>query len=179
MVDPNQNVIDELANALAKAVALVDSDSKKNITNQAILDQISFLVSIGNDFFLEMAKLKSLRNLWHQIKGAYNITNNKSLHIHARSSVWVKDTFQPHGNMIQATTSAMAAIAGGCDSLTIAPEDENNETMKRIAVNVSSILREESHFSKVADPTAGSYYIDSLTNQLSEKAWRKFQSLVK
>jgi methylmalonyl-CoA mutase len=80
--------------------------------------------------------------------------------------------------MIKATTAAMAAIAGGCDSLTITPEDESHETMSRIAINVSTILREESHISKVADPTAGSYYIDSLTHQLSEKAWEKFQSLV-
>jgi methylmalonyl-CoA mutase len=73
----------------------------------------------------------------------------------------------------------MAAIAGGCDSITIEPEDATNETMNRMARNVSSILRDESHFSKVADPTAGSYYIDSLTEQLSEKAWSKFQSLMK
>lgn len=179
IVDSNQDAIDEIAQTLAKAVALVDSVSKKNISSQATLDQISFLVSIGPDFFLEMAKLKSLRSLWHQVNGAYNVTSSKSLHLHVRSSVWDKDSFQPHGNMINATTSAMAAIAGGCDSLTIAPEDDNNETMKRIAVNVSSILREESHFANVADPTAGSYYIDALTNQLSEKAWRKFQSLVK
>ncbi len=179
IVDPHQNASDEIAQALINAVNLVDTATGKNISSQAVLDHISFLVSISNDFFLEIARLKSLRSLWHQVRSAYHATGSKSLHLHAQSAVWIKDTLQPHGNMIHATISAMAAIAGGCDSLTIAPEDENNTTMSRIAVNVSSILREESHFAKVADPTAGSYYIDALTNQLSEKAWSKFQSMVK
>lgn len=170
---------DEIALLLNKVVQLVNALSEKNINAQHLLDQVSFSVSIGTDFFLEIAKLKSLRNLWYQIRGAYGLENGKPLHIHANSIAWIKDSFQPHGNLIKATNTAMAAITGGCDSLTVVPEDDTNETMSRVARNVSSILREESHFSKVADPTAGSYYIDSLVNQLAEKAWKKFQLLGK
>jgi methylmalonyl-CoA mutase len=179
MVEQHEDAGDEIAQALNKAVQLIDAISEKNIGAQIMLDQISFSIAGGTDFFLDIAKIKSLRSLWCQVRGAYNIKNARPLHIHATSTMWLKDSFQPHGNMIKSTTSAMAAIAGGCDSLTVEPEDHNNETMSRIARNVSSILREESHFSKVADPTTGSYYIDSLIDQLSEKAWSKFQSMMK
>jgi methylmalonyl-CoA mutase len=179
LVQHQENVTDEIAEALYTAVHLLNNYSEEKTNAQIILNQISFSVSTGTDFFLEIAKLKSLRNLWYQIRCACELKNDKPMHIHANSTAWIKDSFQPHGNMIKSTASAMASIAGGCDSLTVEPEDPTNETMSRIARNVSSILREESHFSKVADPTAGSYYIDSLTDQLSEKAWSKFQSLMK
>ena len=77
------------------------------------------------------------------------------------------------------TYAAMAAILGGCDALTIEAEEEGNTMMNRIARNTSSILDEESFLSKVADPLAGSYYIESLTKQLAEKAWAKFKELAK
>ncbi len=179
IINPLQDASDEIAVSLKKAVDLINDFTEKEFDATAILDQISFSVTVGTDFFLEIAKIKSLRNLWFQIKCAYNSSSVKTLHIHTLSKTWIKEAFQPHGNMIKSTTSAMAAILGGCDSLTIEEEDENNETMRRIATHVSSILREESHFSKVADPTVGSYYIDSLTMQLSEKAWNKFQSHMK
>jgi methylmalonyl-CoA mutase len=179
IVDSHQNASDELALALKKAVESVETCSEKLISSQHVFGQLSFSITIGSDFFLEIAKLKSLRQLWRQVKGAYHIADAKPLSIHAVSKSYHNEVFQPHGNMIHATTTAMAAIGGGCDSITIEPEDEGNETMQRIAINVSTILREESHFTKVADPTAGSYYIDALTNQLSEKAWKKFQLLVK
>jgi len=179
LVQPQYHATDEIAQSLKKAVQLVNTLSEKKINPHIVLDQITFSVSVGTDFFLEIAKIKSLRNLWHQVKGAYGVSTAKPLHIHATSTVWINDAYHPHGNMIKSNTAAMAAIAGGCDSLTVEQEDNVNETMSRVARNVSSILREESHFSKVADPTAGSYYIDSLTVQLSEKAWSKFQSLMK
>ncbi len=178
-IETQEDAIDEIAHSLKQAVQLVTTLSEKKVSTQIVLDQISFSLSVGTDFFLEIAKMKSLRNLWYQIKGAYEAGNSKPLHIHAHSKAWVKDDYQPHSNMIKATTAAMASMMGGCDSLTIDPENETNVMMSRIARNVSSILREESHFSKVADPTAGSYYVDSITDQLSEKAWSKFQSLMK
>ena len=78
--------------------------------------------------------------------------------------------------MLKATTASMAAILGGCDVLTVDAEDPDNATMSRAARNVSNVLREESHFSKVADPLAGSYFIDDLTRQLSENVWQLVQT---
>lgn len=107
------------------------------------------MVEIGADFFLEIARLKTLRK------------NKPDIFIHAYIKPFTKDAYQPHGNMISSTVRAIAAVLGGCDALTI--ESENDDDLgNRIAKNVSLILREESHLSKTADPTAGSYFLDSL-----------------
>ena len=180
MVVPSQNqATDEVADALFKAVQLINSCTEGGMPADWIINQLAFSVSVGTDFFLDIAKIKSLRNLWHQVVAAYGAVNPAPLHIHAISKPWVNELYQPHSSMIKSVTAAMAAIAGGCNSLTIEPEDEGDAMMGRVARNVSSILREESHFSKVADPTAGSYFMDSLVLQLSEKAWATFQSQVK
>ena len=100
------------------------------------------------------------------------------MEINIRVEPWREERLQPHGNMISSSVAAIAAIAGGCDSLTIIPEDETNETMVRIARNVNNILREESHFGKVSDPIAGSYAIESMVHQLASEAWKDFQGSI-
>jgi methylmalonyl-CoA mutase len=177
VVSHNESDI-EIAQALKNAVSFINDAVGKGIAPHQIFNQISFSVEIGTDFFKEIATLKALRFLWYQIGGAYGISKQEPLHIHAKSSRWINEHYQPHGNMIKSTTSGMAAVLGGCDSLTIEPEDITNSMMNRIARNVSSVIKEESHFSKVADATDGSHYLDSLTEQLSEKAWKIFQSMV-
>ncbi len=176
-IPTQENAEDEIVFGLEKVAHFLDSISAQEDVKQ-IINHFAFSLSVGTDLFLEIAKLKALRNLWYQIQGAYGITEMKPLHIHAKSTVWTKEAFQPHGNMIKSTLSALSSIAGGCDSLTLEPEG-NDQTENRIALNVSSILREESYLSKVADPTAGSYYLDSLVAALSEKAWQKFQIKMK
>jgi methylmalonyl-CoA mutase len=121
---------------------------------------IGFSLPVGTDFFLEIAKLKALRLLWTQVTGDH------TLFIHAQSNPWIKEAFQPHGNLLKNTTAAMAAIASGCDALTILPENADDSTMNRIARNVSNILREESQLNKVADATAGAYYVESLVQEI-------------
>ncbi|NBP68244.1 MAG: methylmalonyl-CoA mutase, partial [Cytophagia bacterium] len=108
---------------------------------------------------------KALRVLVNAYAQSQKITL-KAIHIHGRSEVWAKESFQPHGNMLKSTTAALATVVGGCDSLTVFAEDENSSMMQRIARNVSSILREESHINKVADATAGAYFVDSIVQQL-------------
>lgn len=123
---------------------------------------------VGTDFFTELAKLKALRSTCSEILTV-------PVFIHVRSSAWVADTFQPHSNMLKSTTAAMAAIAGGCDALTIHAEQETDANMNRIARNVSNILREESHFDKVADATAGSYYVDAFTEEIIKQVKSKLE----
>jgi len=179
LVSQQENAETEIAFALEKVTNLIDQLTDKGVDVYQVIEKIAFSLNLGTDLFLEIAKLKSLQNLWYQIQGAYGIKKIKPAHIHATSSAWINKKFQPCGNMIKSTTAALAAIVGGCNSLTIESEDETNDMMNRIALNVSSILREESYLSKVADPTAGSYYLDSLITELSEKAWQKFQSNMK
>lgn len=174
IIPPHENAEDEIVFGLEKAARFLNESSNQHDVAHFI-NQVAFSLSVGTDLFLEIAKLKSLRNLWYQIQGAYMGAASNAIHIHATSPVWIKEEFQPHGSMIKSTLAALSSIAGGCDSLTIEPEG-NDKMTTRIALNVSSILREEAYLSKVADPTAGSYYLDSLVATLSEKAWQKFQT---
>ena len=152
------DVIDQLTELVSQGKNL--SDNYKELSSR-----IGFSVSIGTDFFLEIAKLKALSILW-----------NREAFIHARSEAWLNDSFQPHGNMLKSTTAGMAAVAGGCSALTVFPEKETDSNMNRIARNVSNVLREESHFNKVADATAGSYYVEALTKQLIDQVNSKLEA---
>ena len=168
-----------MATILAKTVKQLDqlTGSVEKI-NQA-LNAVAFSVSIGTDLFLEIAKLKALRFLWLQIAKAYDPNYISPIFIHATVKAMKSQDYQPHGNMIQGTTASLSAILGGCDALTVQPVGNPVSITTRVARNVSSILREESHMGKVSDPTAGSYYIEKLTDQLASIAWEKFQHLVK
>lgn len=176
-IPTRENAEDEIVFGLEKAAHFLELISDQHTVKQ-VVNQFAFSLSVGTDLFLEIAKLKALRNLWYQIQGAYGVTEMNPLHIHTISTMWTKEAFQPHGNMIKSTLASLSSIAGGCDSLTVEPEGKD-QTENRIALNVSSILREESYLSKVADPMAGSYYLDSLVTALSEKAWQKFQTRIK
>lgn len=172
--------VEEISSALASAVTLVDALSEKNINTEIIIRNISFSLPTATNFFVEIAKTKTLRMLWFQVAQAYGVRNysHNDLHIHTRSEPWLNETYQPHGNMLKGTSSAMAAVIGGCDSLTVYAEDMDNVMMNRIAKNVSSILLDETHLNVVADPLAGSYAVDNLIHELAQKAWREFVSRV-
>ncbi len=140
-------------------------------------DNLAISITISTDFFLSIAKLRAIRLIWKKYCNALKLRAENyqaGLFIHARSAPWTDKNFQPHGNMLKSTTAAMAAILGGCDALTIEPEDPDQPMMARVARNVSNVLREESFFSKVADPLAGSYFIEDLTNQLAERRGKLF-----
>lgn len=137
--------------------------------------EVAFSVEVGTDFFFETSKLRALRAVWQKLLVKRGTDPKSPLLIHAWSRPWINEAYAPHGNMLKATTASIAAILGGCDVLTVDAEDSENTTMRRAARNVSNVLREESHFSKVADPLAGSYFIDDLTRDLSEKVWQLAQ----
>ncbi|MBX2967574.1 MAG: hypothetical protein KF845_15640 [Cyclobacteriaceae bacterium] len=165
---------EEISDLLAKAVATIN---QLNVSeNPSALQQIFFTTTISTDFFIEIAKLKVLRLLWHNILLAYGVEHAQAQTtvIHAWSNAWVNEAFEPHGNMLKATTAGLAAILGGCSSVTLIPSDETDDRLARIAINVSHVLREESHIGKVADPTAGSFYLEQLIQQLTERSWKKF-----
>lgn len=125
---------------------------------------VAIRLEIGVDFFFEIARLRALRAVWEKL------THKKNpLHLHACSTPWAPEAYSPHGNMIKATTAAMAAILGGADSVTVDPETHDHPMQRRVARNVGILLRGESRFAKVADPLAGAYFIDHLTNDLASK----------
>lgn len=136
---------------------------------------VAFSVPIGPDFFMELAKMRAIRTVWQKFLVATKSNVATPLVIHAYSQAWTDKNYEPHGNMLKSTTAAMSAILGGCDMLTVDPENGDHAMMARVARNVSNILREESYFSKVADPVAGAYFIEDLTQQLTEAAWKSIR----
>ena len=130
-------------------------------------------VSIGSDYFVEIAKLRALRLLWPRVSEA-------PLRILACTTRRNQAIYDPYVNVLRTTTEAMSAIIGGCDLLVVRPFDEAYEhpieLSRRLAINTQLILREESRFSRIPDPAAGCWYLEWLTAELSQKAWDLFAS---
>ncbi|MCY7359182.1 MAG: methylmalonyl-CoA mutase family protein, partial [Rudanella sp.] len=128
-------------------------------------------------YFVEFAKLRALRVLGGGVMGVW-MKDTTSAFIQAQTSTFYESTATIYTNLLRATTEAMAAVIGGCDVLTVRPYDallgNSGEFSHRIARNVSLLLANESYLDKVADPSAGSYYIETLTHQLVESAWALF-----
>jgi methylmalonyl-CoA mutase len=170
----------ELAYVLNMAVEYIEQLGNLGVSAEKVIRNIEFSMAVGTDYFLEIAKLRALRVLFYKIAETYDIKNYDpgTLSIHSVSSLWTKTIYDPYVNMLRNTTEAMAAIIGGCNALTIVAYDDifAKPTLfsRRIARNVSNMIKEESYFDKVADPSAGSYYIENITDQMVKKAWELF-----
>jgi len=175
LVQENENIVDEIVDSLLMAVDSVERLTMEGFSLEEALRSLAFLISVDTDFFLSISKIRALGNLWFTLQEGYQIKNLAPVFIHGHSKPWIKEGFQPHGNLLKQTTAAMAASIGGCQALTIEPEMAENKMMSRIARNVALMLGEESNLSKVSDPTAGSFYVDALTHQIAGDAWNKFQ----
>jgi len=167
---------DQIADTLIQATLILDYLTDNGIDAQQAFNKMAIHTTIGNDYFAEIAKIKALRISLYQLAKAYEVQSD--CYIHAGSSSYVAEQYAPHANMIKAPIAAMAAIIGGCNSLTVESEDFSNVLQNRIARNVSNILKEESYLDKVADPAAGSYYITNLINQMATLAWCSFQESI-
>ena len=169
----------ELAFTLATLADAYDSLTDAGLTIDQLVPKTMLSVSVGTSYFMEIAKLRALRVLFSRFIIHYplNIINHP-LYIHAQTSAFYDAATTPYTNLLRATTEAMAAVAGGCDVLTVRPYDavlgQQGEFSDRIARNVSILLKEESYLDKVADPSAGSYYVETLTRELAESAWALF-----
>jgi len=170
------NQVNELAFALAHC-----NEYFNYLSNQKVLatKTVHVTFSVGGDFFMEIAKLRAFRKLCNLLQQSYS--NNFELHIHAQTSQLNKSEKDAYTNFLRSTTEAMSAVIGGANSLTIIPYDylfsEPNEFSSRMAINQQHILKDESYLNKVADLSAGSYYIEELTDLLAEKAWNKFKDI--
>ncbi len=173
----------ELAFTLASLADAYDQLTNEGLTIGQLVPKTVLSVSVGTSYFLEIAKLRALRVLLARFLSAYAVSAGSSVFIHAQTSTFYDATATPNTNLLRATTEAMAAVMGGCDALTVHPYDavlgQPSEFSDRIARNVSVLLREESYLDKVADPSAGSYYIENLTHQLTESAWILFLDVEK
>lgn len=166
----------QLADFLGHLANRIEAFTTEGITADALWQRLSVSVSCGPLFFEEIARLKAIRILVYKIFAAWGLRDiyPEDLLLHGISPPWINEAYQPHGNMLKECTCAMAMILGGCTQVTVMPEDEASELQRRVARNVSLILREESFFDKVNDPAAGSYYLENLTRTLAMNAWNSF-----
>ena len=178
------NVAQELAYTLASAIEIMDRISEQNIDLKEIVQKIEFSISVGTNYFVEIAKIRALKFLWTKIlmQGyGLNEQNIPVISIHCVTSSFYDAAITPHTNMLRVTTEAMSAIIGGCSALSVRAYDEtfqeSDEFSRRISRNISSILKEESYFDKVIDPSAGSYFIENLTFQIAEEAFTLLQAV--
>ncbi|WP_449536880.1 methylmalonyl-CoA mutase family protein [Ferdinandcohnia sp. Marseille-Q9671] len=176
------NAVQELAYSLGTAAEYVSELIERGLAIDEIASRITFTFSIGSNVFMEIAKLRAAKILWSTIIEAYGGKEESSkMYIHARTSAFSKTIYDPYVNMLRSTTEAFSAIIGGIDSLHVSPFDEpiksSDSFSRRIARNTQSILREESFLDRVIDPAGGSWYVESLTNELAEKAWELFQEV--
>lgn len=169
-VNAGANITQQLALLIAKGNEYL----KNGFTNS---NQFSFELYLGENYFFEIAKIRALRILWKNILTAYNLKNtNTAISCSTSTLLWSKNDSE--NNILRASSTAMSAIIGGCDSLTITPHNMKNEDFSnRVAKNIQLLLKEESHLDKVKDPASGSYYIEHLTNTLAQNSWKLFQEI--
>ncbi|MFH0865762.1 MAG: acyl-CoA mutase large subunit family protein [Bacteroidota bacterium] len=174
------NVAQELGFSLASANEYLIKFKEKGLAVDDVASRIKFVFATGSDYFLEISKFRAARLLWAKIAEQYNPAFPESclMNIHAVTSLWNKSVYDPYVNMLRNTTETMSAAIGGCDSITVNPFDityrKPDAVSERIARNTQLVLKEESYLDKIADVSAGSYYIESLTDAVAETAWKIF-----
>ncbi|MDQ0244362.1 methylmalonyl-CoA mutase [Bacillus fengqiuensis] len=176
------NAVQELAFAIATAVEYIDVLLREGLSLQEILPHFSFAFGVGSQLFMETAKLRAFKLLWTKMIAAFGGESGQyTPYIHAKTSRTTKTKYDAYTNMLRGTVEAFAAVAGGIDSLHVTPFDAliqpSNEFSQRIARNTQLILSEEAYLTKVIDPAGGSWYVESLTTELAEKAWHLFQQI--
>ena len=183
MQEAGASVVQELAYTLADGKEYAKKAIEKGLDIDAFAGRLSFFFAIGMNFFMEAAKLRAARLLWHRIMtdlGAKN-PRSKMLRTHCQTSGVSLQEQDPYNNVIRTAYEAMSAVLGGTQSLHTNALDEAmalpTDFSARIARNTQLILQEETGVSNVVDPLAGSYYVEKLTADLADAAWRLIEEV--
>ena len=177
MQEAGANQALELAFTLADGKEYVKTAIAKGLDVDEFAGRLSFFWAIGMNFYLEIAKMRAARLLWCRIMKGFNAKNPKSLMLrtHCQTSGWSLTEQDPYNNVVRTTIEAMAAVFGGTQSLHTNSFDEAialpTEFSARIARNTQLIIQEETHITNVVDPWAGSYMMETLTQQMADQAW--------
>ncbi len=168
---------DELAAAAAAGVAYLRALERAGVADP--FDQLEFRYAVSADQFGSIAKLRAARRIWSRIADLSGTSAGQRQH--AVTSQAMMTRRDPWVNVLRTTVACFAAAIGGAEAITVTPFDSAlglpDQFARRIARNTQSILLEESHVARVMDPAGGSWYLESLTEQLAEAAWAKFTSL--
>ena len=173
----------ELAFTLADGMEYVRTGVASGMDVDVFAGRLSFFWAVGMNFYLEIAKMRAARLLWHRIMSGFGAKNAKSmmLRTHSQTSGWSLTEQDPYNNVVRTTIEAMAAVFGGTQSLHTNALDEAialpTEFSARIARNTQLIIQEETHITNVIDPWAGSYMMEKLTQDMADKAWGIIQEI--
>ena len=176
--------VEELGAALATGTAYLNELTERGLTINEAAQQIRFSFAIGPNFFMEIAKLRAARVLWAQVVAGFGgNAEAQKIKMHARTGLYNKTRKDPYVNMLRTTTEALSGAIAGVDSLCVGNFDEVTRLpdtfSRRISRNTQVILQEECELTAVVDPAGGSWAVEWLTNEISEKAWSYFQEIEK
>jgi methylmalonyl-CoA mutase len=183
MQEAGANLVQELAYTLADGREYVRTAMARGMDVDSFAGRLSFFFCIGMNFFMEAAKLRAARLLWHRIMTEFGAKSPKSLMLrtHCQTSGVSLQEQDPYNNVVRTAYEAMAAALGGTQSLHTNALDEAialpTDFSARIARNTQLILQEETGVTNVVDPLAGSYYVEKLTHDLAEEAWKLIQEV--
>ena len=178
MQEAGANLVQELAFTLADGREYVRTAIARGMDVDDFAGRLSFFFAIGMNFFMEAAKLRAARLLWHRIMTEFGAKKPVSLMLrtHCQTSGVSLQEQDPYNNVVRTAYEAMAAVLGGTQSLHTNALDEAialpSDFAARIARNTQLILQEETGVTRVIDPLAGSYYVESLTDQMAQEAWK-------
>jgi len=184
LIDSGAASFQEIAFCLSAGHYLLFTLLEAGLTVDEALACIHFSTGIGANYFIEIAKFRALRTLWSNVVDSYSPEHACSYHCHitAHTSSLNKSLKDPYTNLLRQTTEAISAVAGGVQGLVIYPYDfqsvqEPSALSERMALNISLLLKEESHLNAVNDPLGGSYSVELLTKELCDKAWELFKTI--
>jgi methylmalonyl-CoA mutase len=183
MQEAGANLVQELAYTLADGREYVRAAIAAGMDVDKFAGRLSFFFAIGMNFFMEAAKLRAARLLWHRIMTEFGAQNERSkmLRTHCQTSGVSLQEQDPYNNVVRTAYEAMSAVLGGTQSLHTNALDEAialpTDFSARIARNTQLILQEETGVTNVIDPLAGSYYVEKLTADLAEEAWKLMQEV--
>jgi methylmalonyl-CoA mutase len=174
--------IEEVGFVLSEAVDFVAEMQAQGLGVDRIASSLSFSFATGPEFFVQVAKLRAFRMVWAKAVESFGGTHKAGMApIHVRTAHWNKTIYDPHVNILRATTEVISAILGGADSISCAPFDEcykqPDDESRRLARNTQIVLKREALLSHVVDPLGGAYLVEALTNSIASKAWKLFQEL--
>ena len=173
-------IVQEMGYALAWGNEYLQQLVDAGVDVDLAASKIKFYMGISENYFMEIAKFRAARMLWAQIVKQYEPKNDDSckMIINASTSTYNQTVFDSYVNLLRSQTEAMSAALAGVHSLVVtpfdAPYEKPTDFSERIARNQQLIIKEESHFDRIVDPGAGSYYIEHLTDALAQEAWKLF-----
>ena len=173
-------IVQELGYALAWGNEYLQQLTDAGVDVDLAAKSIKFNMGVSENYFMEIAKFRAARLLWAQIVKQYEPKNDDSCQmcVNATTSIYNQTLFDSYVNLLRSQTEAMSAALGSVHSMVVtpfdAPYEQATDFSERIARNQQLLIKEESHFDRIVDPSAGSYYIEHLTDALAQEAWKIF-----